>query len=324
MFTSALVMAQASKAQPPSPVEVKREATSLDSGRGEPQKAVAAAKPDIAKQAAARKPFNVPQLAQRDNLIQELMRQGRPAIRAELIFVRKICGLEKEPFRRINQDAEAALEKEATRWAEAQMLGLIPAQARKGKGAWQPLRSGDSLSSLHEALAAVMKKDLTVDQFALYETEVEKRVVNRKETAVCFLVNAIDHDLYLSDDQRIRLTESLRSHWDESWSMTLEYLLYGSQFHPQGVEPFVTPFLNATQLKVWQGTQKVGGIGGLFGVWGSLMNDNDALEEELGEVKRPAPAQKVRMFQADMMKVQIPTGDSVQQKASVKAASPKK
>ena len=74
--------------------------------------------------------------------------------------------------------------------------------------------------------------------------------------------------------------------------MSLEYLLYGNQFYPQGVDAFVTPFLDATQKKIWQGTQKVGGIGGLGGVLGGFMMDNDALDIELGEARNAAPDKK--------------------------------
>ena len=115
-----------------------------------------------------------------------------------------------------------------------------------------------------------MKKDLTSEQFAHYQAEVEKRDANRKQSAVRFLVDAIDRDLYLSGQQRLKLTESLLAHWDQSWSMSLEYLLYGNQFYPLGIDAYVTPFLDATQKKIWQGTQKVGGIGGIGGVFGGL------------------------------------------------------
>jgi hypothetical protein len=115
--------------------------------------------------------------------------------------------------------------------------------------------------------------------------------------------------LYLSGPQRLKLTESLLAHWDQSWSMSLEYLLYGNQFFPQGIDPFVTPFLDATQKRIWQGTQKVGGIGGIGGVLGGFMNDVDALEVELGEERKAgpvniAPIRRVEMRQAPKTKVE--------------------
>ena len=108
-------------------------------------------------------------------------------------------------------------------------------------------------------------------------------------------MDAIDRDLYLSGAQRLKLTDSLLSHWDEGWSMSLEYLLYGNQFYPQGIDAFVTPFLDPTQKKIWQGTQKVGGIGGLGGVLGGFVTDHDALEIELGEAINAEPAKNAPM-----------------------------
>jgi hypothetical protein len=75
--------------------------------------------------------------------------------------------------------------------------------------------------------------------------------------------------------------------------MALEYVLYGNQFYPMGVDAWVTPLLDDSQKKVWQGAQKVGMVWGFGGVWSALMNDNDALEEELGEVKKAEPPQAV-------------------------------
>ena len=131
-----------------------------------------------------------------------------------------------------------------------------------------------------------MKKDLTSQQFARYQTELEKRDAHRTHSAVRYLVDAVDHDLFLSDQQRVQLTESLTSHWDRSWDWALEYQLYGNPFYPVGVEPYVTPFLDANQKKAWQGHQRLGANANSFGMLGGFMNDNDALEVELGEVRK--------------------------------------
>ena len=209
------------------------------------------------------------------------MRQARPLVRAELIFVRKICSLDMEHFRRINQDVEAEFKEVAKKLVEAQQQGRVRVVGRV-----QTSQTVDGLSLLHEALASVMKKNLTPEQYARYQAEVEKRDAHRTHSAVRYLVDAIDHDLFLSDQQRLQLTESLSSHWDQSWSTTLEYRLFGNQFYPTGFDPFVTPFLDATQKRIWQGHSKVGGIGGVGGMVGGFVNDNDALEVELGEVRK--------------------------------------
>ena len=279
----------------------------------EPPPPATKAKPAVAalRAGVAVRQFNL------DNQIQQYMRQARPIVRAELIFVRKVCDLDVEHFRRINQDAETAFKGAAKTFVEAQQQGRVrvPGGVRTSQGV-------DGLAVLQEGLASVMKKDLTAEQFAHYQAEVEKRDANRKQCAVRFLVDAIDRDLYLSGSQRLKLTESLLSHWDHSWSMCLEYLLYGNQFYPVGIDSYVTPFLDATQKKIWQGAQKMGGIGGIGGVFGGFMNDNDALEVELGEAMKAepgkiAPIRRVEVRQAPALKIEI-------EKAVTKpAASPK-
>ena len=86
-----------------------------------------------------------------------------------------------------------------------------------------------------------MKKNLTAAQYARYQAEVAKRDAYNKQSAVRYLVDAIDGELFLADPQRLQLTEWLSSHWEQSWSANLEYrLLYGNQqFYPTGFDPYV-------------------------------------------------------------------------------------
>lgn len=298
LFTSALVIAQPPVPAPPIAITKEVQTQVVKSERTLPG---AAAKAVMAKQAANQNGLAAARAANLENLIQQFMYQGRPAVRAELIFVRKICRLDQEPFRRIDRDAAAALKSVATKLAEAQQQGRMPGQIRKATA--QTPRTVDGFSILHEELAAVMKNDLTAEQFAHYQAESEKRNANRRQAAIRYLLSTIDQELYLSDEQRVKLTESLSSHWDDSWTMTLEYLLYGNQFHPLGVDPLVTPYLNAAQTKVWQGSQKIAAVGGHFGVWGNFLNDNDALEEELGQPKRAEPQNKLQELRNNMMQM---------------------
>ena len=217
-----------------------------------------------------------------ENLVQQYMNQARPLVRAELIFVRKVCDLDVEHFRRIHQDTETAFKAVMTKFAESQQQGRV-----RVAGKVQPKPQAlDGITLLHEAVDSVMKKDLTPAQFARYRAEVEKRDAFQKQAAVRYLVDAIDRDVYLSDEQRLKLAESLSSHFDPSWKTCLEYLLYANRFFPAGIDPYVTPFLDASQKKIWEGAQRVAGLGGAFGLLGSFMNDMDALAPELGEEEK--------------------------------------
>ena len=68
----------------------------------------------------------------------------------------------------------------------------------------------------------------------------------------------------------------------------VDYLLFGNQFYPTNIDPLLNPILSNSQKKVWQNVQKVDGYWGFGGVWGNFGNDNDELEVELGEPKKPA------------------------------------
>jgi hypothetical protein len=303
VFTSALVVAQSPKPEfVPTPISPAKKPVSNNDTPPRPQAGIAA-KAIEAKPAAARKALVNVRAANLDNLIANLINQGRPAMRAELIFVREICRLEKEPFRLIAQDAELALKRVATTLAESQQQGRMPVQAPKGQTPRS--RNLDGLAVLREELESLMKKHLTSDQFAEYQTEVEKRNASRKQAAIHYLVNAMDQDLCLSDEQRIKLTESLSSRWEESWSTVLEDQLFGNRFQPIAIDPLVIPYLNATQRKLWQGTQKVGGIRGFFGMWGGFLHDDDALEEERGEVKQARPEAQIEPLRKQMSKKAI-------------------
>jgi hypothetical protein len=217
-------------------------------------------------------------------MIQQLTMQGKPAVRAELIFVRHVCGLNAQELQKLKTDAEAALNDVVAKLADAQVARRAPGVARN-----RPGTGFDATKLLQEGLRAAVKKDLTPEQWTRYEAEAQKRSANRKQAGIGLVIDAIDRDLYLSDDQRARLSEALSSHWDDGWSLCADYIMYGNEFYPQAIEPYVTPILSDTQKRVWQGAQKMNAVFGFGAIWGNLMNDHDELEEELGEVKKAGP-----------------------------------
>jgi hypothetical protein len=299
-FTSALVVAQA----PPIP-----QASGPDQKPSEiKQRAKVETKAElpvgIKRAVPAQKAIALGRAANLEQFVQQNIRQGRPSVRAELIFVRKLCALNTEQLRRINQDADKALKDAATKFAENQLQPRVRIAAKGANGV--NVQSADGFKVLQDELALVMKKNLTPEQFTRYEAELEKRNANRRRSALHYLVDAMDRDLYLSDQQRVKLTESLRSHWDDSWCTSLEYVLYGNQFYPLGIDPYVIPVLDDTQKRVWQGTQKAGGMMGFGGVLGNFMNDNDALEEELAQEKKIEPIREGGVLLPDVERPIIP------------------
>ncbi len=210
-------------------------------------------------------------------MIQQFTQQGRPMMRSEVLLVHSLFHLTKDQLRVLVKGAEAALEKVAKEMAEYQQGG-INRMALRGQTATNP----DWAKKLQETIAVEIKKQLTPEQFARYQSEVDTRSAERKQFGVRFMVDAIDRELLLSPKQRDQLMATLGPKWDGAWAMYLEYIMFGNRFFPQEIDRLVTPVLDKTQMKVWQGAQKVSGFWGFGGIWG-FQNGADPLQELLGE-----------------------------------------
>jgi hypothetical protein len=243
-------------------------------------------------------------------LIQQFSNQARPLLRAELIFARKVCQLNQEELRRVNQDAQKMLDEVVTNLVDAQFqprarvkvggqMGGMPG----GAGLARAVNNLDAQQLLEDGVARVMKKNLTASQWSLYETERQKRDENRKRMTIRYFIDAIDRELYLSPEQCEKLEGSLQSNWDRGWTIYLENHLYGNRFYPMTIDVLVIPILTEAQKKVWQGVQRVAMNWGFAGMLGGFANDTDGLEVELGEPVRAQANQNQRMFPA--MKMQM-------------------
>ncbi len=233
-----------------------------------------------------------------DPMIQQFTQQGRPLVRAEILFVRKVCQPTVDQLRAINREATTVLKEVVTQMAEDRGRMMV---RQVGQARTVHAHQGDANKLLRDGLAAAVKKNLTAQQWTLYQAEVEKRTEGQKKSAVHYLVNTLDRELCLSDEQRALIAESLAAHWDDSWTFCLDYLLFGNQFFPAGIESYVSRPLNDHQKKVWQGAQRMGG----FWAFGSPMNsfgqDGDNLEEELGEPVGGPNAQQGPVILHDVM-----------------------
>ncbi len=216
-------------------------------------------------------------------MIQQFTQQGRPMMRSEVLLVHSLFHLKKEQLRVLVKGAEAGLEKVAKEMAEYQQGGMARVAVRG-----QAARNPDWANKLQETIAVEFKKQLTPDQFAQYQSEVDKRSAERKEFGLRFLVDAIDRELLLSPKQRDQLLATLGPKWEGGWAMYLEYIMYGNQFFPQEVDRLVTPVLDNTQKKVWQGAQKVSGFWGFGGMWG-FQNGEDPLQKLLADEEEQPP-----------------------------------
>ena len=150
---------------------------------------------------------------------------------------------------------------------------------------------------------AVLKQDLSAENWSIYQAERQKRDENRKRMTIRYFVDAIDRELYLSALQRTQIKDAFESNWEPTWALYLENHLYGNRYYPMTIDPLVTPVLSNAQKKVWQGVQKVGVYWGFAGMLGGFANDGDALEVELGG---PARAEQINNGLNMQIQIQAP------------------
>ena len=115
-----------------------------------------------------------------------------------------------------HQDASKALEEVVNSMVDAQLQPRVMVRAAQapavGRALPQPAQVrpalprnrqtiADGAKLLRESLAAVIKKHLSPEQWSRYQAEVEKRNAGRKQVAIRYLVDSLDHELYLSDQQ---------------------------------------------------------------------------------------------------------------------------
>ena len=244
--------------------------------------------------------------------VQQMMMQFRPILRAEFHVIRAACNPTPEQRKAIARAAEQTLRDATKKYLEAMQRPMNMNQRA----------ANDPRKYIQDGLLQAIKAQLPPDKVARYQDELTKRAAGRKRLALRNLVARLDHDLVLSPDQREKLGNSLSTHWDESWGQSLEMFLYDNNYFPPIADQYVTPFLNASQNKIWKSTQKFNGFFGGFGMVGGIM-DNDPLEdEELREARlaaaKNAPEEAKPAFQVmPMMKIQV-------QKKAVEAAPKKK
>jgi hypothetical protein len=238
---------------------------------------------EVFQKAIVKKAINRVGQQNRAPLIQQFTNQARPLLRAELVFARNVCQLKRDELRKVNQDAQQMLDEMVSKLVDAQFQPRRPVQA-KGR----VINNLDAQQLLSDGVVEVMKRDLTAEQWSIYEAERQKRDENRKRITIRYFVDAIDREIYLSPEQRDRLESTFEANWESTWGLYLENHLYGNRYFPMTIDRLVTPVLSDAQKKVWQGVQKVGAYWGFAAMLGGFANDPDSLEIELGEPGRRA------------------------------------
>ncbi len=180
----------------------------------------------------------------------------RPLLKMELSFANRVCKLTDEQRTAAIADSKVWLLGYARDYAkqqgQPQNVGAWMAAPRGARNA-----NANPLRSIEEGVVVTVKKHLKPEQAAQYDAELAKRREFHQQAAAENLVAAIDEKLFLSADQRQKITNDLNEHWDDSWGVQLENLVHMGNYLPQVPDKHVVQHLNADQRSVWNGIQKV-------------------------------------------------------------------
>jgi len=242
--------------KPATPAEAKKK-------DAQPAKAVEATKQDkkAAEAPAAKKQVENPPEVE-NPFEAQFLPQFRQLYKAELRFMRQVAEPTKQQYEKVTAESEQSM-KVALRAYTKRFTG------GGSNGSTNPNQT------MADAILQAVKKQLTQEQVARYQKELEARTKAIKRMAVDNLVVMVDKTLFLSADQRLKLVDILENNWDESWSQTQYYWNEGRWF-PAMPDKKILPILTESQRVIWNGIPKNMinfGIGGIFG-------NADNLDEE--------------------------------------------
>jgi len=219
----------------------------------------------------------------------QFTRKFRAALRNELGFVESVCEPTKEQMDQIREVLEKYRADQVKKYTGVQKR---PGGNRAGRNG--PVQIGafpDPRKMVRDSVARTVKTNLSGEQVARFEGEIEKRNADRSRAAIHNLVALMDKDLTLSGEQREKLTQSLSANLNATWLQQFEMLLQqGSLVVPSNIPPkLVESILNATQKTIWRRTQANNNQGnqvmiqGGFGVgigFVDIMGDDDGMPDE--------------------------------------------
>jgi hypothetical protein len=176
-----------------------------------------------------------------DPRIQHYVQMMQGQLWKELDFVRQICTLSPEQRPQVKAAADSAV-KEAAK-------SLLQPQGRATPA---------SVSvKLRKSIRDVLEKALTPEQFEAYRVEADKRAAAYKEATILAAVSKLDASLFLTQEQREKIVESLTAAWQPDWEQWLMVAQYANQYLPQVPDEPVVKHLTVEQREVWQNLQKI-------------------------------------------------------------------
>jgi hypothetical protein len=248
--------------------------------RGEEPKPAAkqARKAKAAIRAKAPQPKVAAANDQDDAVAQQMIARYRPILNCELELIRQACDPAPEQRPGIKAAGEASLKQ------SVQQAGNPGPVIRV---------FGQNTDSTDTVLRANLRKALTAqlspEQAASYAKRITERTATRKRALILFVVARLDTALYLTNQQRDKIGDSLSAAWQEAWDEWAGVANYPGNYLPQLPDTCVVPHLNTDQTAVYSGIQKVNISGSVF-----IQNNDEAEADDWwgSEPAKPAEGAK--------------------------------
>jgi hypothetical protein len=231
--------------------------------------------------------------AQVQQLAQQYLNQLRPVLMTELEFIRQVCDLPKEQRPKVKAAGEESLKEAAKDFAKLQLSRRQVVHIH-GVDNSQP----EPRTTIRKGLAKALQKSLTTEQMTRYTEEAAKRVADRKQAAILWLVARLDGTLYLTADQREKISAAISSQWQEKWENWLAMYQYGDQYFPTVPDQCIVAHLSDDQKSIWGGLQKIE-----ISIWnfggGQVQAPDDWWGDEPAEANANAAIGQVLEFNVD-------------------------
>lgn len=196
----------------------------------------------------------------------------RPIVKVELSFAKRSCDLTDEQLQKAINECKTALTEFAKKQGNVnQRNGMV-----LFAGGLQQ-QSTPPREKLEQELQTKIVSTLTVEQSKAYQKELEQRVEFRRDAIVGALLRGLDSKLSLSERQSEDIREGMIENWSDNWAPELEMVdNYGQHYFPQIPSKAITPYLDASQKRVWNGLQKVNFSSGMaIHQQGNVIDDID-------------------------------------------------
>ena len=196
----------------------------------------------LSSMATARGQDAADKAAEQDARVQQYVQALQPALWKELDFIRQVCDLKPAQRPKIKAAGEAAVKQGARSFVAPQQRSTTRIYA---------------VQTIRDGLMKALKETLTAEEFAHYSEEAATRASALKRATVLSVVGQLDGILYLTQEQREKISAALEQNWKDEWEQWMMIHQYAGQYFPMIPDQHVVPHLNPDQQAVWRGLQKI-------------------------------------------------------------------